>query len=168
MEEISELLTKTCKLIQDEKKWTSVSRIVGEAAEDCIITLPCPICHQKSLTKYKTNEKSKDVMCKACSCQIQIKASKYRQNNTMPLKLMGAEYKTTCDSFKNNTIHYIVLLYSVSSEKYTIQDILFINHQDISESCIVPRNPLKPTAKRAGWQGCTLVFNVCRSIRLIS
>lgn len=24
---------------------------------------------------------------------------------------------------------------------------------------IIPRNPLKPTARRAGWQGCYLNFN---------
>ncbi len=166
MDMLSKLLTEKCKQIKEENRWTSISRIVGEAVEDCVITMSCPICNDKSLVKYKANQKSKDVRCEKCSCQIQIKATKFTKNQETSLKLLGAEYKTTCSSIKENNVHYIVLLYSVICDKYTINEIYFIDHADINESCIIPRNPLSATARRAGWQGCTLVFNTFKSLKL--
>ena len=166
MERLSQLLTRTCQQVASSKKWKSVSKIVGEAAEDCMITLPCPLCHERSLVKYKTNQKSKDVMCEKCSCQIQIKATKHTKKAQTSIKLLGAEYRTTLSSVKENNVHYLVLLYSVNDYKYTIRDICFIHHNDINESCIIPRNPLSSAAKRAGWQGCMLVFSNFKSINL--
>lgn len=164
METLSQLLTDTCKKIKEEYKWTSIPRIIGEAVEDCVITLACPICNDKALVKYKTNQKSKDVRCENCSCEIQIKATKHTKRKQTTLKLLGAEYKTTCSSIKENNVHYLVLLYSVIGDNYNINDVYFIDHVDINESCIIPRKPLSSTAKRAGWQGCTLVFNTFKSI----
>jgi hypothetical protein len=57
-------------------------------------------------------------------------------------------------------------MYSVAGDIYTINDIYFIDHTDINESCIIPRTPLSSTAKRAGWQGCVLVFNKFKSVKL--
>jgi type II restriction enzyme len=139
---------------------------VGEAVEDCVITMACPICNDKALVKYKTNQKAKDVKCEKCSSQFQIKATKHIKNQGTSLKLLGAEYKTTCLSIKENNVHYIVLLYSVTDDKYTINDIYFIDHADITESCIIARKPLSLSAKRAGWQGCNLVFNKFRPVKV--
>ena len=57
-------------------------------------------------------------------------------------------------------------MYSVVGDKYNINDIYFIDHADINESCIIPRTPLSSRAKRAGWQGCMLVFNKFKSVKL--
>ncbi len=167
MDTLSQLLTDKCKQIKEEYKWTSISRIIGEAVEDCVITMPCPICNNKALVKYKANQKAKDVKCENCSCQLQIKATKYTKKQQTPLKLLGAEYKTTCLSIKENNIHYLVLLYSVIDDIYTINEIYFIDHVDINESCIIPRKPLSSTARRAGWQGCILVFNTFKSVKAL-
>lgn len=164
METLSQLLTDKCKQIKEEYKWSSISRIIGEAVEDCVATMPCPICNTRTLVKYKTNQKSKDVRCEKCSCQIQIKATKHTTKQKTSLKLLGAEYKTTCASIKENNVHYLVLMYSVVGDNYTINDIYFIDHANINESCIIPRKPLSSTARRAGWQGCMLVFNTFKSI----
>ncbi len=169
MNTLSQLLTSKCKQIKEKNNWTSVSRIVGEAVEDCIITMPCPICNDTAMVKYKTNQKSKDVRCETCNSQIQIKASKYtRKTKTKTsLKLLGADYKTTCSSIKENNIHYLAVLYSVVRDNYTINNIYFIDHNDINMSCVIPRNPLSFTAKRAGWQGCTLVFNKFKLLEIV-
>jgi type II restriction enzyme len=166
METLSQLLTDNCKKVKEELGWTSVSRIVGEAVEDCVIMMPCPICNDKALVKYPTNQKAKDVMCKKCSSQIQIKATKYTKDQQTCLKLLGADYKTTCASVKENKVHYLVILYSVISDKYKINEIYFIDRADINESCIIPRKPLSSKARRAGWQGCKLVFNIFKIISL--
>lgn len=163
MNDLSSLLTDRCKFIKEEKKWKSISKIVGEAIEDCVIYhMKCPICNDKALVKYKANEKSKDVKCEKCNCQIQIKATKKTKKDQSSLKLLGADYKTTYSSIKENKVHYLVLLYSVIGDTYIVNNIYFIDRIDINESCIIPRKPLSSTARRAGWQGCILVFTTFR------
>jgi len=167
MDTLSQLLSDNCKRIKEDKKWKNKSRIVGEAIEDCAITLLCPICNEKTLSKYKPNEKSKDIKCINCNCQIQIKGAKFTKKKKTSLRLLGAEYKTTCTSIKENNVHYLVVLYSVIEDKYTINEIYFINHVDINKNCIIPRKPLSSNARRAGWQGCILVFNTFKSIIIL-
>lgn len=164
MEDLSHLLTDTCRKIKEDKRWTSVSKIIGEAVEDCVSTMACPLCHEKTLIKYKMNEKSKDMTCETCHCHIQVKATKSSKKKTHSLKLLGAEYKTTSASIKKNDVHYLIVSYSVLQEIYTIHNIYFIDRADVTECCIIPRKPLSSSAKRAGWQGCMLVFNTYRSL----
>ena len=118
------------------------------------------------MIKCKINEKSKDIKCEKCNCQIQVKATKHRKKDKTTLKLLGADYKTTCLSINENVVHYLIVSYSVVDDKYTINDIYFIDRVDINEGCIIPRKPLSPTAKRSGWQGCMLVFERFKSINL--
>ena len=183
---LSQLLTVNCKRVKEERNWTSASRIVGEAVEDCVITLPCPICSVVALKKYQANQKSKDAACENCGGQFQIKATQSKATQSKAtqskpkalrkskpvkpvkpvthLKLLGAEYNTTRASIRENNVHYIVFMYSFTGETYTINDVLFIDRVHINESCIVPRNPLSSKARRAGWIGCTLVFGTFISL----
>lgn len=160
------LLNDNCKRIKEERNWTSKSRIVGEAIEECVCKMMCPVCSEKSLIKYMANEKSKDIKCENCKCQIQVKGKKSTKKKQQILKLLGAEYKTTCLSIKENVVHYLVFLYSVIGDKYKVDDVLFIDRLDINENCIIPRNPLSSKARRAGWQGCNLIFNKFKSLKL--
>ena len=32
-------------------------------------------------------------------------------------------------------------------------------NENINSNCIMPRKPLSITAKRAGWQGCNILFD---------
>jgi type II restriction enzyme len=148
--------------ITSEKKWTNKSRIIGEAMEDCAIMIPCPLCQSHSLVKYDVNQKSKDVHCTSCLAQIQIKAAKYTKKKQTVLTLLGAEYSTTRASIQENDVHYLVFLYTTDN---TIHDILFINRDNITDTCIIPRKPLSATAKRAGWQGCVLRFDTFVSLK---
>ena len=159
MESTSLLLTDGCLHIREARGWKSESRIVGEAIENCIVTMPCPVCNKKALVKYAASEKSKDVRCDKCGCQFQIKGTK-THSKKMPtvLKLLGAEYKTTRSSIQESNVHYIIMLYSQMGGIYTVDGVYFVDRDCIDESCIVPRTPLSSTARRAGWQGCTLVF----------
>jgi len=166
MDTLSKLLTDNCKRIKEDRKWTSSSRIVGEAIEDCVCKMACPVCNESCLIKYMANQKSKDIKCEKCNCQIQVKGTKTTKKKQTILKLTGAEYKTTCLSIKENVVHYLVVLYSVKGDKYTVDDILFIDRLDITENCVIPRKPLSVTARRAGWQGCYLHFNKFKSINL--
>ena len=150
--------------------WKNKFKIIGEAVENYIVyNLPCPVCNENKLEKYKQNEKSRDASCKNCKCQLQIKASKMTNVNKKItiLKLLGASYTTTLASIKNNNVHFVIVYYYVDIYNYYhVSNIYFVNSKDINENCIEMRKPLSATAKRAGWVGCNLVFKKFKSIHI--
>lgn len=44
-------------------------------------------------------------------------------------------------------------------QSYKILNVLYITNENVNSSCIIPRKPLSSTAKRAGWQGCNILFD---------
>jgi len=142
--------------------WTNESRIVGEACEEYVKqTINCIRCNNK-LQKYKINEKSKDFICIGCNQKYQIKSksSTDKQVNNIKqsnlFKTIGGEYSTTLNSISEN-IDYLIILYEKKS--YKIKAILYKKYETIDGNCIISRKPLSLTAKRAGWQGCNILFN---------
>jgi type II restriction enzyme len=156
---------KLCEIItqiKENKNWNNESRIVGEACEEYIKNnIKCVRCNN-NFEKYKTNEKSKDLFCIECQQKYQIKAkcvTKKQINNIISkkqFKTIGGEYSTTINNINEN-IDYLIILYEKNS--YEIQNILYIKNEYINTECIIPRKPLSVTAKRAGWQGCIIIFN---------
>lgn len=140
-----------------ELKWVSKSRIFGQAIEDWVIENYTCEC----LSKYKTqkvNSKAIDAICYSCGNKIQIKGSKniFKPNKYNELKIIGAEYKTTLNSIREDK--WDLILVSYSKEQKYINQIMKIKSDQITEECVIARNPLKETARRAGWQGCYLNF----------
>ena len=83
-----------CKIITQIKKnnnWKNESRIVGEACEEYIKNnIKCIRCDNSNFEKYKTNEKSKDLICISCGQKYQIKAKCVTQkqiDNITPLDI---------------------------------------------------------------------------------
>lgn len=151
------------KKVKEDTNWKNESRIVGEACEEYIKNnINCVRCNNNNFEKCKTNEKSKDLICIGCNQQYQIKAKKVSQKqiinikNEKKFKTIGGEYSTTLCNINEN-IDYLIILYEKHS--YIIKTILYINSENINADCILPRNPLSSTAKRAGWQGCNILFN---------
>ncbi len=143
--------------------WKNESRIVGEASEEYVKNnIKCIRCNNINFEKCKTNEKSKDLICISCNQKYQIKAKCATQKqinsiiNKNTFKTIGGEYLTTLNNIDQN-IDYLIILYEKKS--YKIQKILYIKNEYINQQCIIPRNPLSANAKRAGWQGCNIVFS---------
>ncbi len=143
--------------------WKNESRIVGEASEEYVKNnIKCIRCNNINFEKCKTNEKSKDLICISCNQKYQIKAKCATQKqinsiiNKNTFKTIGGEYLTTLNNIDQN-IDYLIILYEKNS--YKIQKILYIRNEYINQQCIIPRNPLSANAKRAGWQGCNIVFS---------
>jgi type II restriction enzyme len=149
--------------VKENNNWKSESRIIGEACEYYIKNnVKCIRCNNNNFSKYKTNEASKDLICINCSQKFQVKAKSATQKqvnnikNTDIFKTIGGEYSTTVKNI-NEQIDYLIILYEKQS--YKIINILYIKYENINQTCIIPRKPLSTTAKRAGWQGCNIIFN---------
>jgi type II restriction enzyme len=156
--ELSDLILQ----IKENNNWTSESRIVGEACEYYIKNnINCVRCNNKNFEKCKTNEQSKDLICINCNQQFQIKAKSATQKqvnniiNKNTFRIIGGEYSTTLKNI-NEKIDYLIVLYE--KHTYKIINILYVNNENITSNCIIPRKPLSTFAKRAGWQGCNILF----------
>jgi len=149
--------------IAKQNNWKSKSRIIGEACEYYVKqNIRCIRCNTNNFEKCRNNEKSMDLICMDCAQKYQIKAKKSTEKEIENIKLkhifktIGGEYSTTLYNVSKN-IDYIIILYE--NHSYAIKNILYIKNEHITTDCIIPRTPLSLTAKRAGWQGCTIVFN---------
>lgn len=154
--------------IKENNNWKSESRIVGESCEYYIMNnIKCIRCNESNFEKCKTNEQSKDLICISCNQKFQIKAksSTQKQVNNIKtknlFKTLGGEYSTTLKHI-DEQIDYLIILYEKLS--YKIISILYINHENINSKCIIPRKPLSITARRAGWQGCHIIFDNIQTI----
>lgn len=70
-------------------------------------------------------------------------------------KTIRGEYSTIKNI--NEKIDYLIILYEKQS--YKIINILYIINENITSNHIIPRKPLSLSAKRAGWQGCIILFD---------
>ncbi|MDC3231042.1 hypothetical protein OAU17_01955 [Acidimicrobiia bacterium] len=148
------------ELLQINNEWKSNSRIYGEVIELWVENnIPCE-CSGKLITQ-PANQKSIDCICNKCSKNIQIKSSSkpFKFNKDSKLKILGAEYRTTLNSIESN-VNWDLMLVHYDKEFNIVKNIKIIRSQYIGSDNIVPRKPLGPNARRAGWQGCYLEFDV--------
>ena len=138
--------------------WNSNSRIYGQAIEDWVIANYKCSCGS-FFESLNANSKSIDGICSSCGRKIQIKSSshKFKPNKENILKILGAEYKTTLNSVTESDWDLILVAYCKNGNK--INQILKVDSSYIKENSVLPRKPLASTARRAGWQGCYLIFN---------
>jgi type II restriction enzyme len=138
--------------------WKSAPRIYGEGLEIWIAeNYPCVFCGKK-LRKLGTNFPAVDHVCVGCGEHYQIKATAAKiQKRNGEVKILGASLPATLASLvAENKWHLILIEYDRMCDE--IRKIGLIFKGDISKTNIHARRPLGPKARRAGWQGCYLVF----------
>lgn len=114
--------------------------------------LECPNCGGK-LSLLPANSRTSDLQCQACRETYQLKSQK------MPFgkKILGAEYRTTIQAISSGG-HPSLILLQYDLMNSTVQQLRIIHRSWITVKCIIPRCPLGPHARRAGWQGCLWVL----------
>jgi len=130
------------------KSGSQVARVVTEPWTQH--NFYCPSCGS-NLRPYPTNAKVYDFYSPACGEKFQQKASRHQFSTS----ILGSEYKTTMNSIMNDLQPSLILLHYDKSN-WTVEDLDLVHRACITSSCIVARKPLAPTARRAGWQGCTI------------
>jgi type II restriction enzyme len=116
--------------------------------------LYCPNCSSPKLDPLKNNAKTVDFECPSCEFQYQLKGQKKRLGNT----ISDGDYKTMIEAIRNDrTPNFIFMHYELPS--WSIRSLLLVPHFAFPPSAIIKRNPLSPTAQRAGWVGCNIALN---------
>ncbi|MBE5728378.1 hypothetical protein IHE51_00780 [Candidatus Parvarchaeota archaeon] len=141
------------------KSQSQISRAVTESwvSEN----LYCPNCG-RDLLRYRTGMPVYDFYCDHSDSRTHAPARSFVSNaDNFQLKsqavpifryILGAEYNKAILSLRAGNFPSLILLHYNLNEKI-VNDVEFVHKAVITQSCIIPRNPLSENAKRKGWQG---------------
>ena len=111
----------------------------------------CLSCGENSLGQTPENTKALDFRCNSCSEPYELKASK----RPFGRRVLDGEYATFRQAITSlNNPNLLLLNYDLSS--MLVREFRGIPRYALSRLRVIPRKPLGLTARRAGWQGCSI------------
>ena len=114
----------------------------------------CPNCGKKDLHKFENSRPVADFYCKNCSEEYELKSKK----NTIGNQVLDGAYKTMIERLhSNNNPNFFFLSYN--PEEHSVKNFMVMPKHFFTSNIIKKRNPLSPTARRAGWIGCNILLN---------
>lgn len=112
----------------------------------------CPVCGNPHICKLDNNMPVADLQCDNCGEIYELKSKKGRINS----KISDGAYSTMIERI-NSSSNPDLFIMSYTAD-YQVKDLLLVPKFFFVDSIIEKRKPLAPTAKRAGWIGCNIVF----------
>lgn len=88
-----------------------------------------------------------------CKEKFQLKSA----SNSFTRSVLGGEYGTTLDSIIKDKFPSLILLH-YDRQRWAVEDLSLVHRACVTTSCITPRAPLSSSARRAGWQGYTIML----------
>jgi hypothetical protein len=125
--------------------------------------LYCVNCESDSLDRLRDNTPVADFKCFVCDATYQLKG----KNGRFGSRITGAAYKPTMDAVRASDLPEYILV-EFDTRFGTVVFVDAVPGRLIGEERIVPRKPLSATARRAGWQGCTIVIAGLPSVRMVA
>ena len=112
----------------------------------------CPICGNLHISNLDNNMPVADLQCDNCGEIYELKSKQGKIGN----KINDGAYATMLERITSSSNpDLFVMSYS---KDYQVTDLILIPKFFFVESIIEKRKPLAPTARRAGWVGCNIVF----------
>lgn len=112
----------------------------------------CPNCGHFPFCQATNNTPALDFFCLQCKEQFELKS---RSAAKMANKIPDGAYHTMLRRIQDKTApHFFFLCYEKNN--YHINQLILMPSHFFTPELIIPRKPLSPKAKRAGWQGCTI------------
>ncbi len=133
------------------KSNSQIARVLSEGW--CSDEMYCPSCLNEKIVKYDNNRKVSDFFCDNCKNEFQLKSS----SKKLGRKIVDGEYNTMIQFIDaDKTPNFFLMHYS--KDEWVVKNMFLIPRFFISSSIIEKRNPLKASARRAGWIGCNLLL----------
>ena len=129
------------------------NQVKGEFGEKLVVKLcACPKCKRnKTLQRLPPGFKCADVICDFCGFLAQVQTCAVTDVDCAPDNIMGAAWGPHKERMDAG-IYFPLYIVAISKDAKS-QAIYYLS-ADLQEPDIFqPRNPLGPTARRAGWQG---------------
>ena len=127
-------------------------QLLGELGEKTVVKFcACPRCKRGgTLKRLGTNFKAADVVCDFCGFTAQVKAVARTLGAGLPRFLLGASWPVQLERMES---HIFLPLYIVLVADGKPQKVFYVPADLQTPAMFKSRNPLRETAKRAGWQG---------------
>lgn len=109
----------------------------------------CPKC-AGALERTRNNTSARDFVCSPCGYGFELKA----KNGTFGTRIADGAYQTMLASIRSDACPHLLLL--SYTPDYRVRDVTAVPRQFLVEEIVLPRKPLGPHCRRAGWQGCNL------------
>ena len=131
--------------------YKSNSQIARRLTEDLVLNNSyCPNCGGIPLLEFENNRPVADFYCKSCKEEFELKSKRGKLSNT----ITDGAYETMIERINSdNNPNFFFLTYT---KQWSVNDFLIIPKQFFTPEIIVKRQPLKETARRAGWVGCNI------------
>ncbi len=114
----------------------------------------CPSCGNVGVDQYPNNKPVADFVCTVCLEDYELKS----KSGTLGAKIVDGAYSTMIDRLQSrDNPNFFFLTYNLSD--YSIRNFCVIPKHFIAPHLIEKRQPLSPTAKRAGWVGCNILLS---------
>jgi type II restriction enzyme len=112
----------------------------------------CLKCDSDRLSPTTANTSARDFICEKCSHAYELKS----KCGAFSTRVLDGAYGSMMKTIREGrTPTFLLLEYSSS---WSILRLRAIHHSLITETAIEPRNPLGPSARRAGWIGCNILL----------
>lgn len=113
----------------------------------------CPICGEPILTHYRDNRPVADFFCNSCGSDYELKSKE--STSGVGKKIADGALTTMMKRIQDlNNPNLFIMTHS----HLKVKDFLLVPKYFFVPSIIEPREPLKPPARRAGWQGCNILY----------
>lgn len=120
----------------------------------------CPVCGNCSVSKYPANMPVADFFCPSCKADFELK-SKNVKSLRQPRVIAGGSWHTMLARLRSASNPHLLFMLR---QDVRIQNFIFIPNFFFSPSVIAPRTPLSAKARRAGWQGCNILYGAIPAI----
>ena len=137
------------ELAQSYKSKAQQARVVTEAWGKT--ELFCANCKSSSLGETPANNRAIDFICPSCDAPFQLKA----KSGIIDKTIHDGAYSAMLQAVREDrTPNLLLMRYAPTT--WRVVDLILIPSFAFPESAIIKRNPLAPTARRAGWIGCNI------------
>jgi type II restriction enzyme len=126
------------------------------------LNLYCLNCARDALGRLPPNTPVADFICPACNATYQLKSKDGRFGDF----LIGAAYEATLRAVHSGEMPAYVLV-EYDRRRSTIVYADALPGELIDETRVIARRPLSSTARRAGWQGCTIDVSGLPSVAIV-
>ena len=114
--------------------------------------LYCIACESDRITPLPSNTEAADFTCVRCGALYQLKAMRRWNERRVP----DAGFDAMMRALKNDSTPNLVLMHY--SDDWLVRDLLLVPSFFFSPAAVQKRNPLGPSARRAGWVGCNILL----------
>lgn len=136
------------------KKYKSNAQKIRVMSENWVTNnIYCPICGNPYISNLENNMPVADFTCDNCREVFELKSKRGHINN----KIADGAYSTMIERITSlSNPNLFVMQYSNDLQ---VVNLTFVPKFFFVPSIIEKRKPLAPTARRAGWVGCNILYS---------